>query len=151
MFLIWVLLFGFYLLFVGQATIPELVAALVTSGLAAAYHRHVRRNAHRHFRLAVPWMVLTLRVGRALARDTVLVGWALARAIFGCSFHHDLTRQPFDGGGDTPRAAAHRGIAVLAVSIAPNSYAIDVLEPAFGLLMHRLVPCPPAEDREWPV
>ncbi len=151
MFLVWILLFGLYLLFVGQATIAELVAALVTSGLAAAYHWYVRTKAHRRFRFAAPWLRLGLRVARALARDTALVGWGLTRAILGRMVRGGLTRQPFQAGGHTPQAAAHRGIDMLAASIAPNSYVIDVPEPPRGLLMHRLVPRPPAEDHEWPV
>ena len=151
----WAVLFALYLLFAGQASLPELVAGALVGAFAAAYEVHVRRLARRRFDLAVPWARLAARTTWALARDTGLVGWGLIRAIAGRPLHGGEARQPFETGDLTPGAAGgaagHRAIAVLAASIAPNTYVIDVLEPPQGLLVHRLVPRPPAADRQWPV
>jgi hypothetical protein len=145
------LLVALYLLFAGQATAPELAAAALTAAAATTYHLHVRHHACRQFRFTAPWPRLAGRIAWALARDTALVGWGLVRAIAGRPLRGGEARQPFESSGLTPSAAGHRAIVVLAASVAPNGYVIDVLEPPNGLLMHRLVPRPPAPDRRWPV
>ncbi|HEY6434145.1 MAG TPA: hypothetical protein VIZ17_19395 [Acetobacteraceae bacterium] len=145
------LLFLLYLLFAGQITAPELTAAALTALAAAAYHLNIRRHAHRHFRFSAPWPRLARRIAFTLARDIALVGWGLIHTIAGHPPRAGEARQPFEPGGLTEPAAGHRAIAVLAASVAPNSYVIEVLEPPAGLLMHHLVPRPPAPDRKWPV
>ena len=152
----WAVLFALYLLFAGQASSAELVAGALLGALAAAYEVHVRRLARCKLRLTAPWSRLTVRTLGALARDTGLVGWGLIRAIAGRPLQGGEARQPFETGDLSPgaaggAAAGHRAIAVLAVSIAPNTYVIDVLEPPQGLLVHRLVARTPAADRQWPV
>jgi len=144
-------LFALYLLFAGQASAAELGAAVLAGTAAAGYHLHVRCRARRKFHLVAPWLRLAWRIPLALARDTTLVGWGLLRAIADRDLHGGQARQPFHPGGFTPQAAAHRALAVLAASVAPNSYVVEVLEPPGGLLMHRLVPRPPEADRRWPV
>lgn len=148
---IWAASFALYLLFVGHAPVPELVAAAMTSALATAYHLHVHRHEHRRFALRAPWFHLVIRTLRAIAVDTLLVGAALARAILRNTHAEGMVEQPFDPGGATPKAAARRALIVLAASIAPNTYVIDLRSRPPGLQEHRLVPRPPRKDGQWPL
>jgi hypothetical protein len=144
-------LFALYLLLVGQVTTAELTAALVTAGLAAAYAREVRRHAQWQFRSSrVPWLHLIGNVSHALVQDTALVADALVRGIWGYPPRGCFARQPFRPGDRSPYDTSRRGMAILATSIPPNSYAIDILGDAQALLLHRLTPQPTNPDQEWP-
>lgn len=148
---IWVACLALYLLFVGQAPAAELAAGAITSALAAAYHLHVYRFERRRFAVRAPWLRLGGRVLRAIAVDTPRVGTCLARAVIRATDGEGMIEQPFDTGDATPHSAARRALVVLAASIAPNAYVIDVRSRPPALLEHRLVPQAPQEDRQWPV
>lgn len=147
----WVALFGLYLLFAGQTSMSELLAALCTASIAIAGHLNTRRVAHRELRIVAPWGRLAAGVAVALIHDTILIAWNLIVVLAGRRPRGAMTIQPFDSGGFTRKAAARRGITILAASIAPNGYVIEIREPPQGMLMHRLVPQPPAPDQRWPV
>ena len=128
-----------------------MLAGLVVSGIAVAGHVRTRAVAHRQIHVQAPWLRLAGRISVALARDTVLVGGGLVRAMLGGKPGGGMTRQPFDSGAFTPAEAARRGISVLAASVAPNAYVIEVQEPPQGMLMHAFVPRQSAKDVRWPV
>jgi hypothetical protein len=146
----WAALFGLYLLFVGQAARVEVLAGISAAALVVAGHEHTRSVAHRKLHVVAPWGWLAVRLGIALARDTGLVSQGLLRVVGGAKSRGRMMIQPYDPGGYTPQAAARRGIGILAASLAPNGYVLEVRKPSAGILMHRLVPEPPAADRQWP-
>lgn len=148
---IWAGLFGLYLLFAGSASRPEALAGLIVSSIALAGHVRTREVAHRRLEVRAPWLTLAWRIVVALLRDTVLVGGGLVRTVLGREPGGGLAMQPFDSGDFTPAAAARRGIAMLAASVAPNGYVIEVQEPPRGMLMHSFVPRQRAHDLRWPV
>ena len=147
----WAALFGLYLLFVGQAVRTEAVAGLCVAALATAGHEHTRSVAHRKLHVVAPWGRPAVRLGIALVRDTGLVAQSLLRVVCGAKSRGSMMIQPYDPGGYTPQAAARRGIGILAASLAPNGYVLEVRKSPEGILMHRFVPYAPAADRRWPV
>jgi len=148
---IWAGLFGLYLLFVGSTSRPEVLAGLMASGIAIAGHVRTWAVAHRRVRVEAPWLWLAGRIVVALMRDTALVAGGLIRTLLGGKAGGGMTLQPFDSGDFTPVAAARRGFAMLAASVAPNGYVIEVQEPPRGMLMHAFVPRRRAENVRWPV
>lgn len=146
--LAWVILFAFYLLFAGQASRAEACAGALAALAGIGLQLFVRLRSQRSMRLAAPWLTLAGRVGASLACDTMRVGGALARVILGADVRGRTRPQTFVPGGDAPEAAGRRALVVLAASMAPNGF---VWREGSGLLVHRLVPTPPADDTQWPV
>lgn len=107
--------------------------------------------AQRPLVVRAPWLWLAARIAWGLARDSVLVGGGLVRAVLGRKPGGGMTMQPFDPGGLTPIDAARRALVMLGASVAPNFYVIEVREPPQGMLMHALVPRKPAADLRWPI
>lgn len=147
----WLSLFGLYLLLVGEAPLPELVAGGLCAAVATGYHGLVYRLERPRFLFKVPWLPLAGRVVRAIVRDTVLVSLGLMRVILGRPLHGSVTQESFEPGDATPQDAARRALAVFAASLAPNSYVLDMPERLRCLRLHRLVPSRPSGDKLWPV
>lgn len=149
--LAWVALFAFYLLFAGQASRAEVCAGALAAFVGIGLQLYVRLRSQRSIRLAAPWLTIAGRVGAALARDTVQVGGALARAVLSGDVWGRTQPQPFAPGGDAPEAAGRRALVVLAGSMAPNGLVWQVAAEDSALLVHRLVRAPASEDIRWPV
>jgi hypothetical protein len=149
--LAWVTLFALYLLFAGQASRAEVCAAALAALVGIGLQLYVRLRSDRTIRLAAPWLTLAGRTGASLGRDTVLVGGALVRAAVGGAVRGRTQSQAFDPGGDAPEAAGRRALVTLAASVAPNGFVWRPASEDGRLLVHRLVPTPPAEDTRWPV
>lgn len=139
-------LFVLYLILVGQTAAAELGAAVLGALLAGGFAAWVRRCGTRHILPRAPWGRIIRGVAAALIADPPAVGAALLRTLRRPVVGR-IQLQPFDPGGHTPVATARRGLVVLAASVAPNSYVVNVTEGA--LLMHRLLPRPPSPDRKW--
>ncbi len=147
----WATLFALYLLFAGGTSRAELLGGICTATVAIAAHVNTSRVAHRELRLSAPWGRLAMRLLIALIRDTCRVGQGLAFAVALGKLHGAMSIQPFEPGGFTPQDAARRGIVILAASVTPNSFVIEVREPPQGMLMHHLLPHEPEQYRRWPV
>ena len=150
-FLTWAALFGLYLLLVGQAVRVEALAGISAAALAVAEHEHARVVAHRRLHVVAPWGRLVMRLAVALVRDTGLVFQGLLPIVWHGKSSGTMMIQPYEPGGCTPRGAARRGTGILAASLTPNGYVLEVRKPPEGMLMHLLIPYPPAADRRWPV
>jgi hypothetical protein len=134
--LTWLVLFALYLLFAGQASGAELVAAALIAGLGTLLAAYVRRRRALHPR--APWARLSARVAASLLHDTATVAGALIHAVFGATVRGAAQRQSVTGN------EGQQGVATIATSIAPNGFVVSALEDA--LLVHRLVPEPGKED-----
>ena len=147
-----------YLVFAGQVSTSEIIAAVPASGLIAAFAFLRHRGQDRPIQLWAPWSRLLLSLLAALLRDTGRVGGHLLRLAFVPRLHSDgsIDSQPFHPGHADPAGAGRRALVTLAASFAPNGFVLDVApsvllgdEPA--LLMHHLLPSAPHSDVEWPV
>jgi hypothetical protein len=147
----WVTLFALYLLFAGQATAAEVCAGALAAGTGMGLRIYSHRAGQRSLRVDAPWGRLAGRLGVSLARDTIAVAGALARASVGRPVSGLVQRQDFIIGGEMD--AGRRAVVILAASVAPNGFVARVApeDEDEALLMHRLVSAPPKEDRRWPV
>ena len=150
--IIWPLLAGLYLLLAGQADTDEIISAVTLSAATAAYACIAHARAHRRTRLPSGWPVAVLRAVRKIPPDAARVGWVLIRVLFRRPAHAAgaCIDQPFRAGADTPADTAHRGIAILAASLAPNGYALHLEHDPDRLTLHTLAGTKPSRNREWP-
>lgn len=143
------LLFGCYLLFAGQVSTDEIIAALCCAAAATAVSLTIPLVAERHFGFGgVPWFQLIRQACASLLSDVPRVALRLLRPHLPSGV---LQRWPLVGTGDDPHTTARRALVTLANSLAPNSYVVTVLGGRGELLVHRLIPDEPPHDPEWPL
>ncbi len=146
------LLFATYMVFAGQISESELLAALPASALAIVFTIAHRDNARRRFAMPAAAVPFALRSAIQILPDTVGVGWALTRVVFAGAraSRGSVVEQPFRIGAASPQDAARRAVTTLGVSLAPNGYVLRVFAGDESLLIHRLVPVKVETDTEWP-
>lgn len=143
------LLFGLYLLLVGQIATDEVVAAALCAGAAVALSLVISLIAGRHFSFRhVPWFHLLAATVRALIKQPVQVGWRLLGA---SPAPGTFERRPFAAAGTRPEDGTRRGLVTLVTSLTPNIYVLAVLTGRQELLVHSLVPDRHPQDRAWPL
>lgn len=134
----WAVGAALYLLFAGQFTADELAAAAACglgTSLWAAAVRYVASRRYRFERGAI------VAVGRALAGllgATTRVAWALLKAA-ATGAGGEIRAQPFvDGQLSDPADAGRRGVAILARSLAPDSFVLRERQGESRLELHVL-------------
>lgn len=143
------LLFGLYLLLVGQTNADELVAAGLCAIAAGGLSVVITSITERHFAFHhVPWARLLVSSLQTLATEAIKVGTRLVREV---PPHGGIQRRPFAAAGQQPEDNARRGLVTLTTSLAPNTCVLAVLRGRREMLVHRLVPAEPPQDREWPL
>ncbi|HEY3912050.1 MAG TPA: hypothetical protein VGM07_19495 [Stellaceae bacterium] len=142
----WVLLSAIYLLLAGQLPGDEIGLALACGAAAACWFGKVASVAERRFRFEPAAAAVAVRAVAGLPRAVVKVAAALVRGAGG-----KVVRQPFLRGrtGD-PADAARRAAALLAVSLAPDKFALRLPERRAELELHSLVEPSAATDPRWP-
>ncbi|RYC32292.1 hypothetical protein D3273_09700 [Lichenibacterium minor] len=139
-----------YLVLAGQLSPDEIAAAVLLGGLGAGWHFAVMHDGARTFRFERPALRTvgtsfaglpgaTLRVGARLAA-------ALVRPVAGRRVEHDFHR----GTADDPRDRGRRAVVVLATSLAPDSYALDLPLDEETIVFHALTASGPSRDPRWP-
>ncbi|WGR93119.1 hypothetical protein MTX26_24945 [Bradyrhizobium sp. ISRA443] len=144
-FLRWAALSGLYLAFSGQISVAEVTAGLLAALLATSYVMLVRHMTDRAFSIPAPPRAVVAQAARALVVDVFRVGAVLARAPFSGQ-NGRFVREPAALSHDGPSAAGGRAIAIIAASIAPNSYVIDAKRDTLEL--HRLADVSPSAEHE---
>lgn len=147
--LAWLVAAAAYLLFAGHFSAEELVAAAAIGALGAAWWSLVHRTAE---------IDLQLKVGAAGAMARAVVGLPLAslRAsgrlvaiIFGAKGGR-IVAEPFDTGRQNDAAeVGRRAVALLAASVAPDSFVVRVDKEAHLLRSHVILSSPSPADPRW--
>lgn len=145
----WLVVAALYLGFAGSAETPEILAAAATATFIVGFIFWCRHGRVVGLRARASWLHILPRVPRTLVIEAATVAAALLRTLLGVQIEGEVLSQPFDPGDQSPPAAGRRAGAVLAASAAPDGYVLAVREDS--LLLHRLVPRPPAADRRWPI
>jgi len=146
----WACFAALYLVFAGKTSLDECVAAAAVGALATVLRRCLLgREGQRLHPGRVPMHTL-LRPLTALARDSAVVGCALlCRVLQRRPLSGGFAEIRFDAGGTNPRDAARRAITMTAISLAPNTFVVDVAEGRDRLIIHRFAGDPhPALPRE---
>ncbi len=143
---------GLYLLFAGDTSWPEAVAAASVPVPAVVLAYAMRAGGERRFRLVAPWGRLLAKPMLHLFTDSWFVGGRLLAALFGADPVGDAVAQPvtaLDEAG--PGAAFRRAALTLGISFSPNSYVLRVPPDGEELLLHRLAPRRLPARRKWPL
>ena len=132
----WVVLWGLWLLYVGQHHTQEVVAGAIAAGLSVGVAAALARLGRYRYRLdghrlagawVLPWHVV---------RDFGLISLALLRGRPRGAWQE----LEFPVGGRDPRSAGRRALAGVLGSIAPNAYVVDFDGERDVALVHRLDP-----------
>jgi multisubunit Na+/H+ antiporter MnhE subunit len=137
----WVLLCGLYLLLAENLQWPELLAGAGAAVAAVTAVGALSRHNDVHFHFDSRWLKTMLALPREIVVDCALVLGSLPamlarpRAGYG-RFQRRQPRVPVP----PPQLPAWRALKTAAISIAPNSYVVDVEKTRNGrILVHQLV------------
>jgi hypothetical protein len=145
----WLVLIACYFLLTGQFSATEWIASVPAALAAAVFVFMVQRVSDRRLDPQAPGLGLLGRISVALVCDSGRVAWLLWRVMFRrpqAQMGH-FTQEDFSAGTDRPEDAGRRGLVILAASLAPNGFVVDLVPGA--LVLHRLVRVPPP-DAPWP-
>lgn len=142
----WALLSAAYLLLVGQLEADEIGLALACGLAAAIWFGEVASVGPLRFRFEPTAVAVAARAVAGLPRAVAEVVPALFRG-----FNGRVVRQAFARGreGD-PADAARRAVVLLAVSLAPDKFALRLPERRDELELHSLVEPAAETDARWP-
>jgi multisubunit Na+/H+ antiporter MnhE subunit len=136
-------LFGLYLGLAGALAWAEIVAAALSSAIAVALSLWLHRAAERRFRLHPDWIVLSIRIARHVLGDCLIVTRALIAALARRRHITGVFRElRWETHEDPREAASLRAFVTIGISLAPNSYVVDVRADEQRLIIHHLVPPP---------
>jgi hypothetical protein len=148
----WLFLAGLYLLFAGETSGEEIVAALAGGLVAAALRVALVRSGRPYsegFRGAAQ---LFPRIAKSLLVDSVTVGTAFACLLFtGRTSVGRFVQIPFDIGTSDPPSRTRRALVVGGISLAPNQYVTGLRFETGDLIVHQLCEAPTSRDKQWPV
>lgn len=141
--------FVVWIAFTASTSLADLSAGVVVAAAAAWLSEAARVSEGLRFRPDARWFALGLRLPKQVVADSWTVTTALARHLAG--------RQPVRSGfvavplvpddADRGRATARRTLITWAVTLTPNTTAVDTDEQRGLLLVHQLVPSEdPAAD-----
>lgn len=143
-------LFALYLGLAGALDPVELALGIVCAGFGAVFALGLSRIAHRTYRLRPPPRAILRPLGAVLP-ETAVVGFDLVRvAREGARGQRgSFVRQSFEPGGEDPRSAGRRALAVLGVSLAPRAVVVRG-ERSQTLILHTMPSKPASGDPRWP-
>ncbi len=149
----WAALMVAWLLFVDTFALPEVLAGIVASALAASLAEAVRERGYVRFSPRARWLLHAPRVAWQILVDCWILEVALVQRLRGRRIRGVLYRVPIRYGGDDSRSSARRALLNFAVSITPNSYVLDLEPDTDVALVHQLVPdrLDPLLERAGPV
>ena len=145
------LAFGFYLLLAGALGVEQLISAAVMTVVAIAWSTvlRVKGGPQRYafgWAHAGPW-------ARAVARipsDTMRIGSALVKAVLVGGSPGRAANPSFRYGvADDPIEAARRATAVMAGSLTPDTFVVDIEPGEASALCHKIAHTPAPANPEW--
>jgi multisubunit Na+/H+ antiporter MnhE subunit len=132
----WLVLWGVWLLYVGQHHTQEVVAGAIAAALSTALAVGVARLARNRYRLDPRPLAGTWALPWSVVRDFAVVTLALARGRPAGAW--DTIEAPVRG--DDPRSAGRRALLAILASIAPNTYVVDLDRERGVAQVHNLDP-----------
>jgi hypothetical protein len=137
----WLALFGWWVVVVGTNAGLELLAAACAALLGALLALAIRRAGLLRYRFEARWLAKTLKVPWKVVQEIGLVFWALALHLVGLRRVSSRYRAfDFPAGGNDPRSAGRRALAVEADALSANTLPVDVDCERGVALRHELDP-----------
>ena len=137
-----VLLLGLWMMFVSLLQWNELLAGLAAALIGAVGDAVVKATGFAVFRPRASQALLILRLPGEVLSNTLVVFAELFHRILRGSSRSRLQVVPFDAGGDDNESAARRALAILYITVPPNSVVVGIDRERHYLLLHQLVPAP---------
>jgi hypothetical protein len=151
---------GIYLLLAESLDRSELLAAFATGLVATFVLSSVSRAAQMHFRFRLRWLSEARRLPLQIVRDCFALILALPRLAMRqrqilkatrlsrdpsgsnvrASFGRFITKPlpPIQPPATAPESAGHRALAIINISVAPNTYVVEVERSCVQI--HQLLP-----------
>lgn len=145
----WLALFAIWMLLVDSLARPEVIAGFGAAFLALPVALLVSARVERRFQMRARWLRELRSAPFFVLRDSLLVLRALCLHVIGReTMRGEFRLVPWSPAeGDDVEANSWQAFAVIATSIAPNTYIIGV-DPERGVaLAHQLTPTTPASLR----
>ena len=143
--------FAAYLLFAGTLSLGEIVTGAVLSAISAAAAVLLSRLSGRHFAFSIEHLRVWGRALRGVPVATARTGMALAASLHQTKVSPGRADvRPFrPGRTEAPADRARRVTAVLATSLAPSTFVLNVPLQRQEALLHGIGKEPPHTDPEW--
>jgi multisubunit Na+/H+ antiporter MnhE subunit len=127
----------------------EAIGGVGASCVAATLAELARRRGVMRFAPRARWLGFAAQVPVQIVTDTILVYGALLRHVSGQRRARGTLRAvPFAYGREgSPRDSARRALAIVGISMTPNTFVIGVDPDSHELLVHQLVPRPDSVPR----
>jgi len=141
-----------FLLLAGSVAWAEVAAGAVAAVFATDAILCGPPNRHE-FAPEIAWLAKLMSIPGQAVRDCGTLTAALWRRVVRQELvEGGLCEVPFQSGREDARSAARRAVVMMALSVAPNSYVVDVDMRREVLLVHRLVRDGPRQtNRQWPL
>jgi hypothetical protein len=148
----WIFLLGIYLLLVGDLKGEEIAAGSLAALLAAAAVAVVRASSGCNFEFRAAWISPIWRALVDAIRGCVAMLAATCERPFRTRGKGRFDEVEFNPGNDLPVSKSRRALVIAAISLAPDSFVLDVDRPGHRLLLHRYgrVDSKP-RNKDWPL
>lgn len=138
----WTCFGAFWLLFVYQASVSELLAASAASAIAAFSFYVITRSIPLDFRPRLYWIAQAYLLPGMIGQELWVLFKCLLRDIRGVPSRSSFVMTPFTFVTDSRYSAAQCALATLFVSTTPNSVVLDIDSDNRKLFYHQLEPAP---------
>jgi multisubunit Na+/H+ antiporter MnhE subunit len=137
------LLLGLWFLYTATLSLSELLVGAGAAALAATGTAVVEGQRFAQFSPRLSWLRLFVRMPVEITRDTGIVWLSGIAALFGSKPGPQMQAFDFEAGGDNEqRSAARRALAIVLVTIPPNTIVVGIDRRQDKALVHFLVPAP---------
>lgn len=128
-----------YLLLAESTDLPEILVAIATAVIASIAMKSVARHSPGRFSLELAWLRSAINLPVRIVRDSLLVLGATPTVLMRRRALGKLEERSVRHRGEHPGSPGWRALAVIDVSIAPNTFAIRISERHYRMLIHQLV------------
>ena len=141
----WVVFFLLWLLFVDQASLSELLAGSAAATLASIALQVTVRVEPLRFQPRLAWLAQVWRLPSVIIEDFRVLLRVLADRLMSKPVPGTFQLTGFSSSGHDSCEGARRALAVLFLSVSPNSVVVGIDQDRGVLLLHQLMPAPVPE------
>jgi multisubunit Na+/H+ antiporter MnhE subunit len=148
----WIFLLGVYLLLAGAETLPEIVAGAFAAALAASALTAVRHHAKWKCDFHMAWLAPVAAACIDALRACAVMLAADCERPFRKRGRGRTQAVAFNTGNHSPSSNCRRALVLAAVSLAPDSLALEIDRHGHKLVIHHYGPVESGpRNREWPL
>jgi multisubunit Na+/H+ antiporter MnhE subunit len=133
-------LLGLWMLFVSQMQRAEFIAGICAAALGAAGDGIVKSKRFAQFRPRPQWLWLFSWEPWYVLAGSAAIFWALAKRFLGKESEAQFRVVPFRAGGDDSESAARRALAIIGISISPETIVVGIDRRRGFMLLHLIAP-----------